>query len=73
MSGAINFAMSDIYGGVFGTTEKTIPEAADQTALVDDQKASADVSDVNGNKKKLPVALAIVLVIVVAFIVGGAK
>ena len=73
MSGAINFAMSDIYGGVWGTTETTIPEAADQTALVDDQKASADVSDVTGNKKKIPVALAIVLVIVVAFIVGGAK
>ena len=71
--GAINFAMSDIYGGVWGTTETTIPEAADQTALVDDQKASADVTDTKGNKKKIPVALAIVLVIIIAFIVGGAK
>jgi len=71
MSGAINFAMSDIYGGIWGTTEETIPEAADQTALVDDQKAADDVSD-NG-RKALPIFGAIVLLVVVAFLVGGAK
>ena len=71
MAGAINFAMSDIYGGVCGTTEETIPEANDQQALVDDQKAAVSVSE--SGKKSVPIALAIVLVIIVAFIVGGAK
>ena len=71
MAGAINFAMSDVYGGVWGTTEQTIPEAKDQTALVDDQKA-ADTVSVAG-KKKVPVALALVLIVVLAVIFGGAK
>lgn len=69
MSGAINFAMSDIYGGIWGTTETTIPEANDQNALVDDQKAAATVS--NSGRKTMPIFAAIVLVIVIAFIAGG--
>lgn len=71
MAGAINFAMSDVYGGIWGTTEETIPEANDQQALVDDQKAAADVSD--AGKKSKNILLAVVLVIALAFIVGGAK
>lgn len=71
MAGAINFAMSDIYGGVWGTTEETIPEVTDQQALVDDQKAAADVSD--SGKKSMPIALALLLIVVLAFIVGGMK
>ena len=71
MPGAVNFAMSDIYGGVWGTTETTIPEANDQNALVDDQKAAVSVSE--DGKKRVPILAAIVLVIVIAFLVGGAK
>ena len=67
----MNFAMSDIYGGVWGTTEQTIPEAADQKALVDDQKAATDVS--TAGKKKMPIALALVMIVVIAFIAGAVK
>lgn len=71
MAGAINFAMSDIYGGIWGTTETTIPEEADQKALVDDQKAAATVSD--EGKKKVPILGAVVLVVIIAFLVGAVK
>lgn len=69
MAGAINFAMSDVYGGIYGTTELSIPEADDQKSLVDDQKISSDVSEVG--KKKFPMLLAIVLIIVIAVLFGG--
>ena len=35
------FFMSDVYGGIWGTTEQTIPESADKQALVDDDNQSA--------------------------------
>ena len=73
MSGAINFAMSDIYGGIFGTTEYTIPEAADQTALVDDQKASDTANTQNKKTNALPIFLAIVLIFILAIVLGGLK
>ena len=63
--------MSDVYGGIWGTTETTIPEADDQNALVDDQKAAADVSD--SGKKSKNILLAVVLVIALAFMFGGGK
>ena len=71
MAGAINFAMSDIYGGIWGTTETTIPEEADQQALVDDQKAAAAVSD--SGKKSVPIAMAFVLFLILAFLFGVVK
>lgn len=71
MAGAINFAMTDVYGGVWGTTETTIPEAGDQQALVDDQKAADDVSA--GGKKKFPVAMALIAVLAVVIISGAVK
>lgn len=69
MAGAINFAMTDIYGGWAGTTEDTIPEAADQKAIVDDQKTAALYE--NTEKKPFPVLLAIILVLAVALVIGG--
>jgi len=69
MAGSLNFAMSDIYGGVWGTTETTIPETADQQALVDDQKASGVVSATG--KKQIPIAGAIVVILIIAFLVGA--
>lgn len=67
----MNFAMSDIYGGVWGTTEATIPEADDQNALPDDQKAAATVSD--AGRKTKPMFLTIALIVVLAILFGGAK
>ena len=66
--GAVNFAMSDLYGGIFGTTEMTIPEASDQKALVDDQKAGEAVSE--AGTKKTPILLALGLIIVLALVLG---
>lgn len=65
----MNFTYGDIYGVGFSTTEETIPEAADQQALVDDQKAAATAS-VDGTKK-FPVLLGVLLLLVVAFVIGG--
>ena len=67
----MNFAMSDIYGGVWGTTETTIPEADDQKALVDDQK-TADTVSATG-KKKFPVGLALVIVLGIVVLAGVRK
>lgn len=69
MAGAINFAMTDIYGGFAGTTEDTIPEAADQKAIVDDQKTAALYD--HDHKKPFPVLLALVLVVILALVIGG--
>ena len=67
--GAINYAMSDIYGGFAGTTETTIPEAEDQNALVDDMKASDTTHKTTANKSRIYLAILLVLIIVIAL--GG--
>ena len=71
MAGAINFAMTDIYGGFAGTTEATIPEADDRKALVDDQKSAESVSD--SGKKKTPILFAVGLIVVIALVMGMVK
>lgn len=64
------FTYGDIYPNMgMDTTETTVPEAADQQALVDDQKA-AEAASVDG-KKKFPVLLSVLLVIILAFVIGG--
>lgn len=71
-NGALNFGMADLYpGATWDTTVLTNPEAADQQALVDDQKASAEVSQ--NPQKKFPIFLAIGLVLILAVVFGGAK
>ena len=67
--GAINFPMSDIYGGFAGTTESTIPEADDQQALVDDQKATDTTQPSTANKGRLFLSVLLVLILIVA--IGG--
>lgn len=69
MSGAVNFLYGDVYGAGWSTTEETVPEAKDQNALVDDQK-SAEVASPDG-QKRVPVLLAVVAVIGLAFLIGG--
>ena len=68
--GAVNFAMSDIYGLGAGTTETTVPEHEDQVALVDDQKATDTVNtEYTGNKWK--VIFSILLILVLVIVLGG--
>ena len=65
----MNFTYGDIYGAGWSTTEETIPEAADQQALVDDQKTAA-IASVDGGKR-FPVLLGVLLLIILAFVIGG--
>lgn len=66
-----NFFMSDVYGGIYGTTELTIPEAADKQALVEDEKEAVKVED--SHKKAVPMLLAVVLIFILAIVLGGMK
>ena len=65
------FFMSDVYGGIMGTTEMTIPEAADKQALVEDEREAAKTED--SSVKALPVLLAVVLIFIIALVFGGLK
>ena len=65
------FYMSDVYGGVNGTTEMTIPEAADKQALVDDDKSAAETAP--SSVKKTPIFLAIGMIFIAAIALGGIK
>ena len=69
MSGAILFPMTDIYGGYAGTTEATVPEENDKSALVDEGKQTQTVEV----KKSAPIYLGIVLILIIAFIMGAVK
>ena len=72
MPGAIEFAMCDVYGDCgYGTTERTIPEEFDQTALVDDQKASAAVTP--AGQKRVSIFAAILLIACLALFIGAVK
>lgn len=67
--GAINYAMTDIYGGFAGTTETTVPEETDKKVLVDDVKQS----NTESTKKSTPIYLAIIMVVILAVIMGVLK
>lgn len=71
MAGSVNFLMGDVYGAGWSTTEETVPEAADQNALVDNEKA-AETASING-QKKFPILLAVGLLLILAFVIGGMK
>lgn len=72
MPGAINFTMADLYGGGYaGTAEMSVPEAADQNALVDSEVAAEAVT--SKTKNKLPIFGALVGVVVVALLMGAVK
>lgn len=65
----MNFRYGDVYGAGWSTTEETVPEAADQNALVDNERAAEDAS--KAGQKKFPVLLSVVLLIALAFVIGG--
>lgn len=67
---AINFAMTDVYGGFAGTTEATVPEENDKKVLVDEVTNTAGAET---PKKSFPIYLAIICIIVFAFIMGAVK
>ena len=66
-----NFFMSDVYGGIYGTTELTIPEAADKQALVEDEKEA--VKTENSHTKAFPILIAVIAIFGVALLMGGLK
>ena len=69
---AINFSMTDIYGGYAGTTEMTIPDADDKNALTDTSTTNTAVASKNvtvASNKKMYLAIALVLVLVI--VIGG--
>ena len=65
------FFMSDVYGGVWGTTEMTIPEAADKQALVDDHEADTATESSAVNTKGI--VGAVVLIVCAALFLGAVK
>lgn len=66
------FFMSDVYGDIgYGTTELTIPEAADKQALVDDHDANATTEQATVNTGGI--IGAIVLIVCVALFMGVVK
>lgn len=67
MAGAINFPMSDVYGGVWGTTEMTVPEAADHAALVDDEKIAQEAVAM---PKKFPLGMAALVLLGLVIVFG---
>ena len=68
--GAINYAMTDIYGGFAGTTESTVPEEQDQNVLVDEGKQT---NIIQSAKKSMPVYMALILVGILAVVMGVLK
>ena len=73
MAGALNFSMADLYPGMsgyYGTRQATIPEASDQTALVDDDQAAKDMSVHTTPTQHRNIFIAIAVVIVLLFILG---
>lgn len=65
------FFMSDVYGGVFGTTELTIPEAQDKQALVDDHESDVKVEQSTPNYKGI--VGCVILIVCVALFMGAVK
>lgn len=69
MAGEVKFYLADLYGTGYTTTEETVPEAEDRQALVDDQNAAVTASDTG--KKKIPMAIGIIALLVIVGFVGG--
>mgnify|MGYP003535129224 CR=1 FL=1 len=68
---AINFPMSDIYGGGMGTTEMTVPDADDQNALTDTENKNKAVAKTVGVTSNTKFYLGIALVLILVIVLGG--
>lgn len=67
---AINYPMSDIYGGGMGTTEMTVPDPDDQNALTDTENkhksvARYAVKETSNTKFYLGLLFVLILIIVI--------
>lgn len=73
MAGAINYCMSDIYGGYgMDTTSATVPDADDQNALTDTSTATTkpvikSVKDASKSK----FYLSMLLILIILIVIGG--
>lgn len=71
--GELGFKMSDLYGQKFGvpvtTRDETIPEAADQVALPDDQKMAVKNPATHDAalSKNILIGIAIIGIVIVVF------
>jgi hypothetical protein len=67
----ISYSMADLYPGMSGyytTRTTTVPEAEDQTALVDDEELAKETSIHTTPQKHRNIFLSIITVIVVMFV-----
>lgn len=70
--GAINYAMTDLYGGYAGTTEMTIPDADDQNALTDTSTTNTTpIAKGVTESSNIRMYLAIALVLILVIVIGG--
>ena len=68
---AINYPMSDIYGGGIGTTEMTVPDADDQNALTDTENKNKAVAKTVTATTNTKFYLGLVLVLILVIVLGG--
>lgn len=69
---AINYPMSDIYGGGMGTTEMTVPDPDDQNALTDtENKNKAVAKYAVGKTTNTKFYLGLVFLIGLIIVLGG--
>lgn len=69
---AINYAMTDIYGGYAGTTEMTIPDPDDQNALTDTSTTNTTpIAKGITQSSNVRMYLAIALVLILVIVIGG--
>lgn len=71
--GAINFSMTDIYGGYAGTTEMTIPDNDDKQALTDTSTTqnAPVIKNTLAHTSTFKMYLAIALVLILVIVIGG--
>jgi len=71
--GAINFSMTDIYGGYAGTTEMTIPDNDDKKALTDTSTTenAPVITNTLANTSNIKFYLALALVLILVVVIGG--
>jgi hypothetical protein len=71
--GALNFAYADLYpgqSGFYGTRQTTIPEAYDQTALVDSEDAAKENSVRTTPTQHRNILIGIVVAVIALFVLG---
>jgi capsular polysaccharide biosynthesis protein len=71
--GELKFSMADLYPGMagfYGTRQTTIPEAADQSALVDNEEAAKENSVHTTPSQHRNILIGIIVAVVVLVLLG---